>query len=174
PEPLQNFALVFGWDRQLDAIFQARHRCALRDKIGYQFRRQLVDDDLDPARLIQEIFHCAHLLERALLDDSDAIANLFHFGENVRAEENGFALRFERENQFANFFSADGVQAGRRFIENDELRIVHQRLREADALDHATRKFADLETGVSIEFYLRQHLGNERVAGEFLRAREPD
>ena len=44
------------------------------------------------------------------------------------------------QNQRTDVASAQRIQARHRFVENDELRIVQQRLRDADALQHALSK----------------------------------
>ena len=79
----------------------------------------------------------AHGLEFALVDDGHAVADGFHFAQFVRRKENGFALVFQALDDFADFHAAQRVQAAGRFVQNQQVGIVDERLREADALLHA-------------------------------------
>ena len=76
-------------------------------------------------------------LEFALVDDGHAVANGFHFAQLVRGKEHGFALVFQALDDFADFHAAQRIEAAGRFIENQQIGIVDERLREADALLHS-------------------------------------
>ena len=54
----------------------------------------------------------------------------------MRAEKDGAALGAQAENEVANVTPAQGIKARHRLIQEQHLRIVEQRLREADALRH--------------------------------------
>ena len=45
--------------------------------------------------------------------------------------------RFEIENEIADFPRPGRIDAGGRFVQDDELRLLDERLRETDALQHS-------------------------------------
>ena len=53
------------------------------------------------------------------------------------SNEHRFALGLEVQNEPGDSLHASRIQPGRGFIENHQLRLVHNRLRQADALEHA-------------------------------------
>jgi hypothetical protein len=55
----------------------------------------------------------------------------------VRRKEHGLALVFQALDDFTDFHAAQRVEAAGRFVENQQIGIVDERLREADALLHA-------------------------------------
>ncbi len=58
----------------------------------------------------------------------------------MRANHDCLALCFQFEKQVLYFFTADGIQAGGRFVEEEEVWIAEERLRQPESLDHAPRK----------------------------------
>ena len=86
---------------------------------------------------LHQIVHAALHLEFALVQNGHAVADRFDFAQFVRGEENGFALVFQPLDDFAHFHAAQRVQAAGRFVENQQIGIVDQRLGQADALLHA-------------------------------------
>ena len=46
------------------------------------------------------------------------------------------------DDEIAHLFAADGIEAAHRLVEDQELGIVHERRREAGALEHALRERA--------------------------------
>ena len=61
----------------------------------------------------------------------------------MTAQDHRLAASRQRENQILHLAAADGIQARRRFVEDDEIGIVDERLREPDAALHAFGKFPD-------------------------------
>ena len=108
-----------------------------------QLRRGVLEDQLglvlDRDQFVEPPF--AH--ERTLVQNADAIADLLHLPEQMRAEQDGDAALFEIENQIANLARAGRIDAGGRFIEHQQPRLLHERLREPDALEHSFRIAAD-------------------------------
>ena len=51
------------------------------------------------------------------------------------------------QDQVADLLAADRIEAAHRLVEDDHLRVVHQRLRDADALQHALRVGAEARVG---------------------------
>ena len=76
-------------------------------------------------------------LEFALVDDGHAVTDGFHFAQFMRGKENGFALVFQALDDFADFHAAQRVEPAGGFVQNQQVGIVDERLREADALLHA-------------------------------------
>jgi hypothetical protein len=69
----------------------------------------------------------------AVVDDDDLAAGLFHFGQDMRAQDNRVVAR-EARDQMARFLLLLRIEAGSRLIENQHGRIVDDRLCQADAL----------------------------------------
>ena len=89
----------------------------------------------------------ALVADLALHDDRDAMAQHLHVGEDVRVHEHGLALRVQPHDEIADLLAADRVETAHRLVEEHDLRVVHQRLRDADALEHALRVGAQPRIG---------------------------
>ena len=81
--------------------------------------------------------------ELAPRDDADAAAQQLGVREDVRAEQHRAALVAQVQDDVAHLAAADGIEARHRLVENHELGIVDERLREADALHHPLRVLPD-------------------------------
>ena len=81
----------------------------------------------------------------AARDDGDAAAQRLGVAEDVRAEEHRPALVAQLENQRADVAAAERIEPGHRLVEEDQLRVVEQRLRDADALHHPLRELPQLQ-----------------------------
>src|SRR5581483_5951273 len=77
-------------------------------------------------------------------DDSDSITDHLHIWDDMRAEKHRLALIAQTQDQIADLFAPDRIQARHGLIENDQLGIVNESLRESDPLQHALRKFPEL------------------------------
>ena len=73
----------------------------------------------------------------ALGDDDDAVADQLDDFEHVRDVEDGLALRGELLQQVFEEPGGDDVEAGERFVEDEQLGIVQQGGGDEDALLHA-------------------------------------
>ncbi len=71
-----------------------------------------------------------------LHEDRDAIAHHLELAEQVAVEEDGPSLAPQLDEDVADLASSHRVDAVGRFVEDDQLRIVHQRLGESDPLLH--------------------------------------
>src|SRR5207245_2039116 len=60
-------------------------------------------------------------------------------------EEHGAAPIAQTENQRPHVATAERVETRHRLVENHQLRIVDDRLRDADALQHALRELTEVE-----------------------------
>ena len=78
----------------------------------------------------------------AVLDDQQAIAGLADLGEDVAGEQDG-VLAAQRLDGRAHLHDLHRVEAAGRLVEDEELGLVHQRLRHADALPVAVRQAGD-------------------------------
>ena len=70
----------------------------------------------------------------ALVKNRHAVADSFNFAEFVGGKEHRLALVFEALDDFAHLHAADGVEAAGGFVQNEEVGVVDERLRQADAL----------------------------------------
>ena len=104
-------------------------------------------------------------------DDEDLLADRLHLGEDVRAEDDRVRLP-ELADEVADLDNLQGVEADRRFVQNNHLGAAEQRLRDADALpvalgqggDAAVRDLADLDlpdhlADLPVELFAPQPLG---------------
>ena len=64
--------------------------------------------------------------------------------KHVRAEEHRAAAIAQPQHQRADIAPAEWIEARHRLVEEHDLRLVDQRLRDADALHHALRELAQL------------------------------
>ena len=78
----------------------------------------------------------------ALADDDDLLADCLHFGEDVGAQDDG-VFAGEALDQLARFDDLLRVESGGRLVENQDVGIVNDGLREADALPVAFGELAD-------------------------------
>src|ERR1700691_1286434 len=78
-------------------------------------------------------------------------ANLLHDLENVGAVENGPPLLPELPDQVLKNQRGSYVKARQRFIENQELRVIHEGRNEQDALSHSLRVRRDRSVPVGVE-----------------------
>ncbi len=93
------------------------------------------------------------------IDDDHVVGDLFHFGQNVGAEEDGLPFGLQLGEQLQNFAAAGGVEPGCRLVEHDQFGIAEQGLRDADTLHHAARILADFEILVAFSLTLLSKSG---------------
>ncbi len=78
-------------------------------------------------------------------DDGHPVADHFDVLEDVRTEKNGLALRLEPDDDIADLFPADRIQAAQRLVEEDERGLVDEGLGQPDPLEHPARELAELK-----------------------------
>src|SRR3990170_6793675 len=94
-----------------------------------------LDDQPHPdARLRLRLVHGAEEREAALLDDREAVRELLRLVHVVRREEHGHALLREAPDRRPHLAAAEGVEANRRLVEEQELRVRDERHAQEDAL----------------------------------------
>lgn len=91
----------------------------------------------------EEVVEGALREERAVEEDGDFVADVLDVGEEVGGEEDGFAAGGEGADDVLDLARALGVEAGGGFVEDDEVWVVEEGLREADAAGHALGEVAD-------------------------------
>ena len=83
----------------------------------------------------------------SLAHDRDARAQLVHVAEDVRVEEHRLAALVQALDDALDLDAADGVEPGHRLVEQHELRVVDERLGDADPLQHAFGVLAEMRVG---------------------------
>ena len=86
---------------------------------------------------LQQAVDPAQLLQLALVEDGDPVADVLHVGQQVAAHDDRLALLLQVQDQVFHVPGADRVQAGGRLVQQDQLGIVDQGLGQADAAGHA-------------------------------------
>ena len=83
--------------------------------------------------------------------DRDAAAQRLGVRQHVRAEEHGAAAIAQRQDQLANIAPAERIEPRHRLVEEDDLGLVDQRLRDADALQHPFRELPQLQPALGAD-----------------------
>ena len=86
-----------------------------------------------------------------MVDDRDAGAQLLELGEDVAADDDRLAERAQLAEQLAQLDPGARVEAGRRLVEEQHLRVVDERVGEAQALLHAAREALDVGVALVAE-----------------------
>ena len=105
--------------------------------------RARTDVDGDGAGALEQRVGRAGDDQSAGVDHHDVVAHLLHVVEQVRGHQHGDAERSEPSNEREHVVAPDRVEAGGRFVEQDELGIADDRLGELRALPHPGRELAD-------------------------------
>ena len=77
----------------------------------------------------------------SLVDDEHLLAGLLHFGQDVRAQNDG-VVAGQTLDEIASLVDLFRVQSGSGLVQNQHIRIVNDRLRQADPLSISLRKLA--------------------------------
>ena len=85
--------------------------------------------------------------DATLAHDGDARAELVHVAQDVRVEEHRLAALVQALDDALDLDAADRVEPGHRLVEQHELRVVDERLGDADALQHALGVLAQVRVG---------------------------
>jgi hypothetical protein len=101
--------------------------------------------------LAVELGDRAVLLELALIEDRDHVAQLLDLAELVRRhDQRGVAGPLDVADEGAHRGGVDRVQARGRLVEDDDLGAAEERLRDAQPLGHAVRQRARVLVGVGL------------------------
>src|ERR1017187_10943874 len=83
--------------------------------------------------LRNNITDTANRLEFAPGNDGDAVTNGLDFTQFMRREENGFAFVLQSLDDLADFHAANRIETTGRLVKNQQIGIVDERLRQANA-----------------------------------------
>src|SRR3989442_844401 len=89
--------------------------------------------------------------EAAPGEDRDPAAQCIGVAQDVRAEKHGTSAIAKAENQRADVPASQRIETRHRLVEDDEIRLVQKRLRDADALQHAFGKLAQLQPALGAD-----------------------
>ena len=134
--------------------------------------RLLPDAALEPRR---QRLRLAGQQHASLVDDRHVRAQVAHVGDDVRGQDDDDVLADVRE-QVVEAHALLGVEAGGRLVDDDELRVAEQRLRDAEALAHAAGEAAQRLLAHVVQVGLlqqrRDDVAPRRLVVEALQARE--
>ncbi len=91
----------------------------------------------------EEVLDGSAGLHLSVIENHDAIADVFHIGEEMGGKQNGFSALRECDDEVLHLVAADGVEARGGFVEDDEVGIVDERLGQSDAPHHSFGELAD-------------------------------
>ncbi|MNW47911.1 hypothetical protein D3C74_252580 [compost metagenome] len=94
-----------------------------------------------------ELLHISGIEDLPVVNDDDLIADRFNFFHVVRYVDDGFSLLLQLLNRFKNIIAGLRVNAYRRLVHDDELRIVHNAACNIKASLHTAGKFGGLVLG---------------------------
>ena len=109
--------------------------------------------------------------EPAAVDDQHLVDGLRDLGQHVARDEHRAAPGREGAQEVAQPADAFGIEAVRRLVEDEQLRLAEQRGGEPEPLPHAERVALHAPAGGRLELDQAQHLVDARVAGSRRRAR---
>jgi len=95
---------------------------------------------IDPrrgGRIVRVLERPERIGDRNAVENGDPIADCLDLGQNVRAEEDRLPPIAQLEEDIPHLPPADRVEPPRRFIQDHQLGIVDQRLRQTKPLQHA-------------------------------------
>ena len=102
--------------------------------------------------------------ELAALDDADAGAAVGQLGEDVAGDEDRLAHRAELFEQRFHFEAGAGVEAAGGFVEDQDGRVVDERLGQAEALLHAAGEAVDEVVALVREVEQFEHVADDGFA----------
>ncbi len=104
--------------------------------------------------------------EPSAVDDDDVVAGALQLAQEVRGDEDGDAeVGPDAADQSEHLVAADGVEAVRRLVEEDQLRVVDQGLGELHPLLHARRVAAHGAVALLVQADVAQGVGGPLTGG---------
>jgi hypothetical protein len=143
------------------ALVQRRHRDADKPILLRAFKHQLIDAagrDHESLLSLQQLGESTDPGYAAADHDGQPVADLLDFGQQMRAQEDGLSRRTRAQQDLAHLDAANGIERRGRFIQNQELRIIDECLRQADPLQHSARKLGDIAPGSIAKVNGLEHL----------------
>src|SRR5215831_13545766 len=99
-----------------------------------------------------------------MIDDDDAVADLFYLREDVRTEEHRFARNLQGYQQIEHLLAPGWIEPRRRLIQHKQLRIGEQRLRDSQPLHHAAGVLTDFQVLVAVQPDAPEHFADPAVS----------
>ena len=141
--PVRSALRVVGVDQLAAAVGE---RQVMGGKLGRNGVERVVQ--LQRELLLAELAHQLGLVldqdDLALVDHADAVGHLLGFVDVVRGEDDGHAGVAQRAHDLPHVLAQLDVDAGGRLVEEQDLRLVRQRLGDQHAALHAARQRHDL------------------------------
>src|SRR5205814_1843347 len=116
------------------------------------------ENDAAGGHLVAHALHRLGVIQFALLDDGDAIADGFQLAEDVRTDDDGFAQALQFTQDFHHLDARARVESARRLVEQQQLRVVNEHARQTEALLHAAAQRADERPFLFAQAYQLQHI----------------
>ena len=121
----------------------------------------------------EQVAERAHLEEPARTQDRHPVAQRLGVGEDVRREEDGLPRLAQAEDDVPDEPPADRVEAGHRLVEDDQLGVVDQGLREPGPLHHPLGEAAERGVRGPLQPHERQERPGPLAADGCSQAEEP-
>ncbi len=94
---------------------------------------------LHPIGNLQQFIDLAQLLQLAIVEDRNPIADVLYVVQAMAAHDYRLAFFPQVQNQVLHPAGSQRIQAGGRLIQNHQLRIIDEGLGQTDALPHPLR-----------------------------------
>src|SRR5207253_5097081 len=137
PNALQCQTLISRWHREpYDSV--------LSEAASESGRSNSTSDDLGALTRLQETSCPPQTNQFSTMQHRYSVADQLDLGKQMRAQENCLSVAARTEQQLANHHTRQGIQRRCGFIQNEQLGIIHQSLRQARPLQHSTRELANI------------------------------
>ena len=108
----------------------------------------------------------------AAVEDHHPVAHILDIGEEMRGEEDRLPTATELEDEVLHLARAERIEARGRLVEDEELGVVHERLREAETPRHALRELSRRPVRHALEADHLEQLRRAAVARAAVEAEE--
>src|SRR3984893_11869695 len=132
------------WSQAFDFLHTGYGGKVLGETLPLRFH---LDTETAAQNLAAELGHGPHEDDCAFTEESYSIANALHAFEQVGGQQHGHAAPLEITDHVEQFDGNLRIETGGWFVENGDLRILHDDLGKAEPLSHATRKGGDTGIG---------------------------
>src|SRR5581483_8578197 len=105
-----------------------------RSAVADDFQKNLLEV---AAMFLDQVVDLAFFAQAALMQDRYAVAYRLDLDQFVRRKKDGLARLLQSLNDLAHFHPSQRIQPARRLVQDQQIRIVDQGLRQSDALLHA-------------------------------------
>src|SRR5579884_934404 len=151
-------------DDTKEVIFQRRRRMADRVQLAAMLSQQffqivpqtfaqfqVAGPQLNAAMILQQRLYLAIGLQFTLVENGDAVAHVLHVFQAMAAHDDRLAQRFQVADEILHPACAQRIKTGSRLVEDDQIRVVDERLSQADALTHALGILAERAFAIRLE-----------------------